>query len=146
MICHLEIIMYRRYGMARCQGWQRAANGQDVRYDAVPWMAMSGECTRCMDHMVAPKKTLRGYLYESHGLVPIEIWMEWGFVIRHGTRWIILKLLRSGVRSKHFCDDSFGIFTLHIPNTCQKREVCRSVITFCECSKPTYSNKLILFP
>mgnify|MGYP000338323854 CR=1 FL=1 len=72
MICHLEIIMYRMNGMARCHGWQRAANGQDERYDAMPWVAKSGECTRCMDHMVA-LKNFRGDLYESHGLVPIEI-------------------------------------------------------------------------
>jgi len=63
---------------------------QEVRYDAVPRMAKSGEWSGCtvrrdamdgkewrMYQMYGPhscaKKTLGGYLYESHGLVPIEI-------------------------------------------------------------------------
>jgi len=57
--------MFRMNGMTRCHGWQRAANvhdcrmqeverskdarAEDERYDAVPWMAKSGECSRLQD-------------------------------------------------------------------------------------------------
>ncbi len=39
------LFMYRKYGMSRCHGWQRATHVQEVRYVAVPWMAKSDACT-----------------------------------------------------------------------------------------------------